>query len=178
MAGGEERAVSLGSWLSLMGFIAVCVAAALSGAVFRPGTWYESLAKPSWRPPNWLFGPAWTILYAMIAVSGWLVWERAGPSAGAFALSIYAVQLVLNAAWSGLFFGLRRMDLAFAELILLWAAILATIIAFFPIHAAAAWLLIPYLAWVTFAGALNFSVWRLNAGRRPEAAESGRLPRA
>ena len=149
-------------FLALAGFLAACVAAASSGALFRPGAWYEGLAKPPWRPPNWAFAPAWTVLYVTIAVAGWLVWREAGFGRGGPALGIYAVQLLLNALWSALFFGLRRPDIAFAEVVALWLSILATILAFHPLHAGAAWLLVPYLCWVTFAAALNFSIWRLN----------------
>ena len=147
--------------LSLLPFFAVCFCAALSGAFFRPGEWYERLAKPSWRPPNWLFPPAWSVLYVCIAVAGWLVWRQGGAGT-AVALAVYAVQLLLNAGWSAVFFGMRRVDWAFGELLLLWLSIAATIAVFAPISEAAAWLLAPYLAWVTFAGLLNLSIWQLN----------------
>jgi len=150
---------SLGGFL---GFLGACFAAAASGAVFTPGPWYDALARPRWCPPNWLFAPAWAVLFLMIAIAGWLIWEKVGFSGGALALSLYALQLVLNAAWSGIFFGMRRMDLAFAELCLLWLSILACIIVFWPIDMRAALLMVPYLAWVSFAGALNVSLWRLN----------------
>ena len=153
--------------LSLFVFIGACVAAASSGAIFRPGQWYERLNKPRWRPPNWLFGPAWFVLYAMIAVSGWLIWKTAGMAA-APALALYGFQLVLNATWSGIFFGMRRLGLALAEMALMWLAILATIIAFWPIDRGAAMLLLPYLAWVAFAFTLNASIWRRNP--RPVSA--------
>ena len=149
--------------LELLPFVALCFCAALSGAFFRPGDWYERLAKPGWRPPNWLFPPAWTVLYICIATAGWLVWRQASPGYVA-ALGIYGVQLMLNAGWSAVFFGMRRPDWAFGELVLLWLSIAATIAAFAPISETAAWLLAPYLAWVTFAGALNLSIWRLNRG--------------
>jgi tryptophan-rich sensory protein len=155
--------------LSLLPFIALCFLVALSGAVFRPGDWYEGLAKPSWRPPNWLFAPAWAVLYVCVACSGWLVWQAAGLGA-ARAFGVYAVQLLFNAGWSAVFFGLRRPDWAFGELVLLWLSIVANIAVFAPISAGAAWLLAPYLAWVTFAGVLNFSIWQLNpwlGGRSP-----------
>lgn len=152
------------SIIVLIGFVSACFLAATTGAVFRPGDWYERLAKPSWRPPNWLFAPVWTILYLTIAVSGWLVWRKSGFAGAALPLAIYLVQLVLNAAWTPIFFGLRRPDLAFIEIVMLWLSIVATIAAFHPVNAAAAWLLVPYLAWVTFAAALNFAVWRLNRG--------------
>ncbi len=98
----------------------------------------------------------------MIAVSGWLVWQRAGFAGAALPLAVYAVQLALNAAWTPLFFGLHRPDLGFLDIVLVWLSIVATSALFYPIHAGAALLLIPYLAWVTFAAALNFAVWRLN----------------
>ncbi|WPZ36802.1 TspO/MBR family protein [Thalassobaculum sp. OXR-137] len=143
---------------ALLVFIAACTAAALTGVFFKPGQWYENLAKPPWRPPNWLFGPAWTILYAMIAISGWMVWKASSWPAVAPAMAIYGVQLLLNAGWTPLFFGLRRPDLAFYELLLLWASILATTLTFLQISQFAALLLVPYLCWVTFAGALNRSI--------------------
>jgi benzodiazapine receptor len=151
------------SFLALAGFIALCSLAAAIGALFRPGEWYEQLAKPSWRPPNWLFAPVWTLLYLTIAVSGWLVWREVGLAGGALALSIYLVQLLLNASWTPLFFGLHRPDLALLDIALLWLTISATMAVFYPLSASAAWLLLPYLLWVSFAAALNFSIWRLHA---------------
>jgi translocator protein len=148
--------------LALAGFLGVNFAAAASGAVFRPGAWYRDLAKPSWNPPDWLFPIAWAALYLMIAIAGWLVWRKAGFSGGAFALGLYLLQLALNAGWSWLFFGLRRMDWALAECLALWLVIAATIAAFAPISATAAWLMVPYLAWVGFASFLNFTILRLN----------------
>lgn len=154
--------MDLASVIVLIGFIGACLLAATTGATFRPGDWYEQLKKPSWRPPNWVFAPAWAVLYLTIAVSGWLVWRTAGFAGAAAPLSIYLLQLGLNAAWSAIFFGMRRPDLAFVEIILLWLSIVATIAAFHPVNAAAAWLLLPYLAWATFAAVLNFTVWRMN----------------
>ena len=149
-------------YLVLLLFIAACVVAASSGGIFRPGEWYAGLAKPSWRPPNWLFGPVWAVIYGLIAVSGWLVWLQAGWAGAAVPLAIYAVQLVLNGLWSAIFFGLRRLGWALAEMLLLWLSILGCIVTFFPIHAGAAWMLVPYIVWVSFAMVLNFTVWRLN----------------
>ena len=148
--------------LALLVFLLACTAAATPGLVFRPGDWYRDLAKPSWRPPDWLFGPVWLLLYLSIAVSGWLVWQRAGIDGAALGLSVYALQLVLNGLWSAVFFGLRRPDLAFAEILFLWLFILATIVAFHPVDKTAAYLLVPYALWVAFAAVLNFRVWRLN----------------
>jgi len=154
--------MDLASVIVLIGFIGACLLAATTGATFRPGDWYEQLKKPSWRPPNWVFAPAWAVLYLTIAVSGWLVWRTAGFAGAAAPLSIYLLQLGLNAAWSAIFFGMRRPDLAFVEIMLLWLSIVATIAAFHPVNVAAAWLLLPYLAWVTFAAVLNLTVWRMN----------------
>ncbi len=148
--------------LSLLVFILACAAAAAPGMAFRPGAWYRRLNKPSWRPPDWLFGPVWLVLYIMIAISGWLVWRSAGLEGAAVALTVYVVQLVLNGLWSVIFFGLRRPDLAFAEIICLWLSILATIAAFYSLNATAAYMLIPYAAWASFAAILNFKIWRLN----------------
>lgn len=150
------------SLLALFGFIVACFVAALCGAVFPPGDWYEHLAKPSWRPPNRLFAPVWTVLYFTIAVSGWLVWREVGFTGAVLPLSAYAVQLALNAVWSPIFFGLRRPDLGFLDIVLMWLSIVTTIVLFYRIHAAAAVLLFPYLAWVSFAAALNFAIWRRN----------------
>ena len=122
------------SILALIVFVGACFIAAAMGALFPPGDWYERLAKPSWRPPNWLFAPVWSAIYLTIAVSGWLVWRKYGVAGAAWPLAIYVLQLVLNAAWTPIFFGLRRPDLAFFEIIVLWIAIVATIVIFYPIH--------------------------------------------
>jgi len=135
---------------------------ASSGAVFRPGDWYAGLRKPGWTPPNWVFGPVWSILYIMIAIAGWLTW-RAQPDS--LAVWIWGVQLVLNGAWSWLFFGRRRMDLAFSEVCLMWLSIAAFIVAAYPVSVTASLLFVPYLIWVTIAATLNYSVWRLNPAR-------------
>ncbi|KAB0680432.1 tryptophan-rich sensory protein [Aureimonas leprariae] len=139
----------------LLGF-----AAATSGGFFRPGEWYERLRKPSWTPPNWAFGAVWSVLYVMIVIAGWLVWrnEPGGP-----AVWLWGIQLVLNALWSAIFFGMRRIDLAMAEVLLLWLAIAAFIVAAAGISATAAILFVPYLIWVTIAAALNWGVLRMNA---------------
>ena len=154
--------MDLTTTLGLLGFLGACFVAASTGAIFKPGPWYEALAKPSWRPPNWLFPPAWAVLYVLMAIAAWMVWRKAGFAGAALPLGLWGLQLALNAAWSWIFFGLKRMDLAFAELSLLWLAILATILAFATIDTQAAWLMAPYLAWVSFAGLLNFTMWRLN----------------
>jgi benzodiazapine receptor len=159
--------------LGFMTFIVACAAAAAPGVKFRPGEWYAHLDKPPWTPPDWVFAPVWTVLYFMIAIAGFLVWsegQESGVSSlrdldeveSVLPLAVFAVQLALNALWSFLFFGLQRPGYAFAEVVLLWLAILATIFLFFPVSAVAGWLLIPYLLWVSFAAGLNYSVWQRN----------------
>jgi benzodiazapine receptor len=148
------------SLLMLIAFGAASFGAAATGTIFRPGNWYKQLDKPLWRPPDWLFAPVWMVLYVSIALSGWLVWREAGFAGAALPLGVYALQLVLNAAWTPIFFGLQRPGLALVEIVLLWGSVVATIVLFYPVSAAAAWLLIPYLAWLSFASALNFSIWR------------------
>lgn len=140
--------------------IAICFCATIVGVVARPDAWYAALNKPSFNPPSWVFGPVWTTLYLMMAVAAWGVW-RFGNERKA-ALVAFGIQLALNAAWSPLFFGMHRPDLAFIDLVALWFAIVATIVLFLRQVTWAGWLLAPYLAWVTFAGVLNFSIWQLN----------------
>lgn len=149
--------------LALAGWMLPCFAAASMGAFFGPGEWYASLQKPSWNPPGWIFGPVWTVLYTMIAVAAWLVWKRGGWPKQRKPLLIFLAQLVLNALWTPLFFGWHWPGVAFAEILLLWLGIAGTIAAFWRVHRAAAWLLAPYLAWVSFAAVLNGTLWRLNA---------------
>jgi benzodiazapine receptor len=150
-------------WAGLIGWIAVSFAAAAAGSQATDPEWYRSLERPSWAPPGWVFGPVWTALYTMMGVAAWLVWRRGGFGGARVALGLFLVQLAFNAAWSWLFFGMRRADLAFAEIVLLWVLILATAVAFARHTRAAAWLLAPYLAWVAFAAVLNFTLWRLGA---------------
>lgn len=151
--------------LGLLFFGFVCYGAAAIGSLFTVReipTWYAGLAKPAWGPPNWLFGPVWTALYGMMAAAGWLAWRRAGPAGAERALALFGVQLVLNAAWSGLFFGRHRPDWAFAEIVALWVAILATTVELWRVHRGAGLLFVPYLLWVTFAAGLNYAIWSLN----------------
>ena len=149
-------------WLVLAGWLGLCFAVASLGAVFSPGEWYATLSKPAWNPPGWIFGPVWSALYTMMAVAAWLVWRQGGWKQQRKALLVFLVQLVLNALWSPLFFGLHWPGLAFAEILLLWVAIAWTITVFLHVHRLAAWLLVPYLAWVSFAAVLNGTLWRLN----------------
>jgi benzodiazapine receptor len=148
--------------LGLAGWLLLCFAAAAFGSLFMPGEWYAQLQKPTWNPPNWIFGPVWTALYTMMAVAAWLVWRRSGFAARRLPLGLFLLQLFLNALWSPLFFGLHNLALAFAEIVLFWLALLGTFIAFWKVHRSAGLLLVPYLAWVTFAAVLNFTLWQLN----------------
>jgi benzodiazapine receptor len=153
------------SWLSLVPFLTVCFAAAGIGSLATRGslrTWYSELRKPDWNPPNWVFGPIWTILYAMMALSAWLVWREVGWAGAKFALLLFAVQLALNTAWSVVFFGMHAIGAAFAEILLLWMMIIATTVAFCSLSFLAGWLLLPYIVWIAFASYLNFRIWQMN----------------
>jgi tryptophan-rich sensory protein len=137
----------------------------LSGFATSRGveTWYPTLAKPSFNPPAWVFGPTWTMLYILMGVALFLVWRQGLGTPGVrLALTLFAVQLTLNGLWSILFFGLQSPAWAFAEILVLWLAIIATLWAFRRVTQAAGWLLVPYLAWVSFAAVLNGSIWILN----------------
>ncbi len=142
-------------------FLTAAVGAALTAASVRD--WYPTLRKPAWTPPSWVFGPAWTTLYLLMALAAWLVWRRAGWAASRIPLGLFALQLLFNAAWSGLFFTLRSPGSAFVDIVLLWCAIAATLWAFGRVSSLAAGLLVPYLAWVTYAATLNGAIWRMNA---------------
>ncbi|OGL73321.1 TspO protein [Candidatus Uhrbacteria bacterium RIFCSPHIGHO2_02_FULL_60_10] len=146
--------------------IAVSEGAGLIGSVFTvPAVpnWYATLSKPAFAPPNWIFGPVWTTLFALMGGAAFLIWKRGlDRKEVKIALGLFIGQLALNAIWSLVFFGLRNPGGAFIELVLLWLAILATIVAFARISKLAAWLLAPYVLWVSFAGYLNFAIWTLN----------------
>ncbi|MEV6521191.1 TspO/MBR family protein [Longispora sp. NPDC051575] len=152
----------LARWLGLAAFGVVVAAAAAIGAlgVGTAAEDYATLDRPSWAPPAWLFGPVWTVLYVMIAVAGWLVWRRTGLTGPAMAL--FATQLVLNALWTPVFFGLGRYGLALIVIVAMWCAIGVTVVLFRAVSRPAAALLLPYWAWVTFATALNAAIWWAN----------------
>jgi translocator protein len=141
----------------------VVFAAAGAGANFLPGTWYAALRKPPWNPPNWVFGPVWTLLYIMMAWAAAMISGCSPSPLRKRALGLFCVQLVLNSLWSFLFFGLRSPGIALGEICLMWLAIGATLWHFARLSTKAAGLLIPYGAWVTFAAVLNGVVWRMNA---------------
>jgi len=145
--------------LVLLGFIVLTFLAPLAGAFTPPGAWYQTLNKPSWNPPPWIFGPVWTLLYLGMAVAAWLVWKRGRQGQ---ALRLYVVQLALNAAWTPVFFGAHQLGAAFIVIVCMWIAIFLTQRAFQAVSRPAGLLLVPYLAWVSFASVLNFTLWRLN----------------
>lgn len=153
------------TWLMLIVFLFLCLGAgSLAGFLTARGVreWYPHLRKPPGTPPNWVFGPVWTTLYVLMAIAAWLVWRDYGWRGGRPALFLFFAQLGLNMAWSGIFFGARLPGVAFAEIFLLWLAILFNILVFHWLTPLAALLLLPYLLWVTYAGYLNFGIWRLN----------------
>lgn len=147
------------SVIALIVIVLIVAAAAAVGGQFMPDSWYASLRKPSFNPPNWIFAPVWTTLYLLMAVAAWLVWRTSGVDG---ALLLFAIQLLLNALWTYFFFGRHAPGMALADIAVLWLAIAATIYVFAQRSGVAAWLLAPYLAWVSFAALLNFEIWRLN----------------
>lgn len=151
------------SLIKLFASIIICELAGVVGSIFTApaiGTWFKTLAKPIFAPPNWVFGPVWSMLFFLMGISLYLVWSKKGNKEQT--LQFFAIQLFLNIAWSFLFFGLHSPYLAFIEIIFLWIAIFFTIIKFYKIHKISAYLLVPYILWVSFAAALNYSLWILN----------------
>lgn len=143
---------------TLLAFFAIVAAVALAGGVFQPDAWYAALNKPPWNPPSAVFGPVWTVLYAMIAIGGWLLWTAGARTA----LKWWGAQLVLNALWSPLFFGAHRPDWALIDIVLMWIAIGGLVASSWSAKRAAALLFLPYWMWVSFATALNWWIWRAN----------------
>jgi tryptophan-rich sensory protein len=150
--------------LGLIGWLVTSFAASAVGALasIQAKSFYGQLVQPTWAPPPALFGPVWSLLYAMMAIAAWLVWRRGGFRANRIALSLFLAQLVLNALWSWLFFAWHLGASAFADIVILWVLIIATLISFWRVRPLAGALLIPYLLWVSFASALNYSIWQLN----------------
>ena len=148
--------------LGLAAWLAITAVAAFIGSRFEPDAWFRALDKPSWQPPDAVFAPVWTTLYTLMAVAAWLVWRRWGFAGARAALVVYLVQLALNTAWSWLFFGRHDITLALLDIVALLAAIVATIALFWRKHRVAALLLLPYLAWVSFATALTWTLDRMN----------------
>jgi tryptophan-rich sensory protein len=155
---GKKPLLGLVAWLSVS-FLAAAIGAAAS---IDAGVFYSGLARPRWAPPAWLFGPVWTLLYAMMGIAVWMVWRERGLAAARTAFALFFAQLAANALWSWLFFGLHRGAMAFADILLLWILIAATILSFWRIRRLAAALLVPYLLWASYAAVLNFWVWQHN----------------
>lgn len=154
----QRRIAGLAGWL-VISFVAAAVGAIAS---VEAKTFYGQLELPSWAPPSALFGPVWTALYAMMGVAAWLVWSSGGFTVNRRALALFLTQLAVNALWSWLFFYWHRGAWALADIALLWVLIVGTLISFWHVRALAGALLVPYLIWVSFASALNYSVWKLN----------------
>ena len=161
-AGLSRRAQLLG----LAGWLVLTFACAAAGAVAsaQAATFYQQLDRPTWAPPPWIFAPVWSVLYFLMAIAAWLVWRAHGLRRAGAALGLFVVQLAANAIWTWLFFAWKQGALAFAEILLLWVLIASTLVAFWRLKPLAGMLLVPYLAWVTFACALTFATWRLNPG--------------
>jgi len=149
-------------WIKLIISIVICLLAGAIGALFTAdsvGTWYLTLSKPSFNPPPWIFAPVWTALYVLMGIALYIVWKNKDSG---FAIPVFAVHLVLNPLWSFLFFGMKNIQFAFIEIIFLWVSILLCIILFYRISKPAAYLLVPYILWVSFATVLNYELMRLN----------------
>ena len=158
----SERSRSI---YALFAAVGICLVVGIAASVVTASSikdWYPLLEKPSWTPPNWLFGPVWSALYVMMGVAAWLVWRDSTGTVQRRVLLIFASQLILNCIWSFLFFGLRSPGWAVLEIVLLWSMIVVTMFSFAKINRLAAGLLVPYVVWVSFAAALNFAVWNLN----------------
>lgn len=150
-------------WSLFFIFLIACGAPAATGAMFEPGEWYEELDKPTWTPPKWAFPVAWTTLYLLMSIAA----ARVAPlDESGHAMAFYAAQLAFNTLWTPVFFGKRNMRAGMIVLSILWAFVALTMFAFFARDTLAGWLLVPYLAWVTVAGALNWSVWKRNPGAK------------
>lgn len=158
IANRQRDVIGLCAWIALTAVAAVMGAIASTSA----GMFYQQIARPIWAPPASVFGPVWTVLYLLMAVAAWWVWRARGLSQARGALTLYVSQLILNSLWTWLFFAWHRGDLAFADIIVLWVLLVATMIAFARIRVAAAVLLLPYALWTSFACALTYACWRLN----------------
>jgi translocator protein len=155
----SRQVVGLLAWL-LLSFATAAIGAVASS---EAGAFYAQLIRPSWAPPGWLFAPVWTVLYVLMGTAAWLVWRRHGFKEARTALALFIIQLGANALWTWIFFVWHQGALAFAEIVFLWCLIAATVASFWRLNKGSAVLLLPYLAWVTFASALTFATWRLNA---------------
>jgi len=151
------------SYFPVFFWIIITLAVGLAaGMVSRPDVWYDALSKPVWNPPGWIFAPVWILLYVLMGAAAGIIWQRRAFSQSTLALNLYVIQLILNIIWSFIFFGMRNPGFAFAEICLLWLAIIATIFTFWRVYRPAVFLLMPYFLWVSFAAVLNFTIWRMN----------------
>jgi tryptophan-rich sensory protein len=152
--------------ISLIVAIITCQAAGIVGSIFTASkipTWYKGLIKPALNPPSWVFGPVWTTLYLLMGIALYIIWKKGLSTEGVkFALTIFAVQLILNALWSIVFFNMENLGLALINIVLMWLSILWTIVLFYRLSPTAGLLLIPYILWVSFASYLNYAIWTLN----------------
>lgn len=160
------------SWLALLGWVALAAAAGAVGGIASrdAGVFYAALAKPTWAPPGWLFAPVWSALYVLMGVAAWLVWRArpatpAGRASRRIGLTLFVGQLVLNALWTWLFFAWRQGALSLGEIALLWLAVIVTTWHFARVRPLAAWCLMPYLGWVSYAAALTWALWQRNPGQ-------------
>jgi translocator protein len=161
----KKRTYKKINWKRLIFSIFLAHLAGIIGSLFTANnvaTWYSTIIKPEFSPPNWIFGPIWLTLYTLMGIAFYLVWQSKNSTTKRIAMKLFIIQLILNTLWSIIFFGLHNITFAFIEIILLWLAIIGTTIYFFRISKPAGWLLIPYLLWVTFAAFLNFSIMILN----------------
>ncbi|MGB7546744.1 MAG: TspO/MBR family protein [Terracidiphilus sp.] len=152
-------------WLSLIFWLGLCFTAAGIGGRWTTveiPSWYRTLARPAFAPPDWVFGPVWSLLYALMAIAAWQVWQSAPSQLRAWGLALFVAQLALNLAWSWIFFRQHAIGAAAVEVVLMWAVIGVTVAVFSRVAPLAAWLMAPYLAWVSFAAVLNVAFWRLN----------------
>ena len=156
------------NWLALLVFVGVALGVGAVGAIFSPGmsassaAWYGALIRPEWAPPNSWFGPIWTALYVLMGICGWLAWSERYHRGRDAALASYAIQLFINALWSPFFFGVKSAGSGLFIIVALWLSIVWMIREFWTVKPAAAWMSLPYLVWVSYAAALNLSIWRLN----------------
>jgi tryptophan-rich sensory protein len=148
--------------LGLAFWLVLTFGVAFFGSQFEPGAWYQTISKPDWTPPGWVFGPVWTLLYLMMAVAAWLIWRRRAQTSVYLPLGLYIAQLLLNGLWSWFFFGRQMIGLALIDLLLLVVMVFITLVVFIRLHRWAGILLVPYLLWVCFASALNYEIFRLN----------------
>lgn len=148
--------------LGLAFWVALTFSVAALASQFEPGEWYTNIAKPTWTPPGWVFGPVWSILYLSMGVSAWLIWRQRHKTKVYRPLAFYIAQLAINGIWSWLFFGRQWIGLALIDLVALVILVAITVVMFLRVHRTAGLLLLPYLLWISFASALNFQIWRMN----------------